>query len=269
MLSIRVGAVCLVAWACPGWGALAQTGPWIDPPAEAAAPPAASQPAERPQAIEPQADPAPPRVERAPDARPETPPVRQGAREPDAAPDASPVPPAMEEALQPERPAPNRAPAVAARPKPASPMESREKAARDLLLDYLAAWSAPNEEVLTAMPEFYAPTVSFHGKARSARSVLSEKQHFIQRWPSREYTPRVDTLGVVCSPGTDTCTVRSVFDFSAFDPRRDKRSRGVATLELVVRFERGDLPVIVSENSIVHGRGGDPTETGTLSNDTP
>lgn len=269
MLSTRIGAVCLIAWACLGSGAMAQTRPWVDPPAEAPAPPAARQPAETPPLVEPEAEPAPPTAERAPELAPETPPVRQGAREPARAPDPAPETPTTEEALRPERPAPDRTPAVAARPQPASPIEAREKAARDLLLDYLAAWSAPNEEVLAAMPEFYAPTVSFHGKARSARSVLSEKQQFIQRWPSREYTPRTDTMGVTCSPGADTCTVRSVFDFNAFDPRRDRRSRGVATLELVVRFERGDMPMIVSENSIVHGRGGDPTETGTLSNDTP
>jgi hypothetical protein len=148
-------------------------------------------------------------------------------------------------------------------------MGAREQAARDLLLEYLAAWSAPNEEALAAMPDFYAPTILFYGKSRSARSVMSEKQQFIQRWPSREYTARADTMGVACSPGGDTCTVRSVFDFSAFDPRRERRSRGVATLELTVRFDGSDTPVIVSENSIVHGRGGDPQETGSLLHDTP
>ena len=59
---------------------------------------------------------------------------------------------------------------------------------------------------------------------------------------------------MACGPGGETCTVRSVFDFTAADPGRGRRSQGVATLELVVSFAEDERPVITAENSLVHGR---------------
>jgi hypothetical protein len=88
----------------------------------------------------------------------------------------------------------------------------------------------------------------------SARALLEEKRRFVQRWPERRYRPRPETMGVACGPGGETCTVRSVFDFTAVHPVRGRRSQGVATLELVVSFRGEERPVITAENSLVHGR---------------
>jgi hypothetical protein len=131
----------------------------------------------------------------------------------------------------------------------------RKNAARDLLIDYLDLWSAPNPLTLAASTEFYAPSVIFHGRAMSARALLEEKRRFVQRWPERRYRARPETVGVACGPEGETCTVRSVFDFTAVDPDRGRRSQGVATLELVVAFGPDERPVIMAEDSLVHGRG--------------
>jgi hypothetical protein len=119
---------------------------------------------------------------------------------------------------------------------------------------YFDYWSSPNEQTLAATPEFYSSRVIFHGRSLSARELLEEKRRFVQRWPERRYRPRTDTMGVACGPGGRSCTVRSVFDFSATNPARGRKSQGIATIELVVSFE-GDRPVITAESSLVHGRG--------------
>jgi hypothetical protein len=121
-------------------------------------------------------------------------------------------------------------------------------------VEYLDAWSAPNPLTLASTSEFYAPNVIFHGRSMTSRELLEEKRRFVQRWPERRYRPREDTMGVACGSRADTCTVRSVFDFTATDPRRGRRSQGVATLELVVSFREDERPVITAESSLVHGR---------------
>jgi hypothetical protein len=107
---------------------------------------------------------------------------------------------------------------------------------------------------LAATPEFYAPRVIFHGRSMTTRELLDEKRRFVQRWPERRYSPRLDTMGVSCEPGGRSCTVRSVFDFAAANPARGRRSQGIATIELVVNFV-GERPYITAESSLVHGRG--------------
>jgi hypothetical protein len=135
-----------------------------------------------------------------------------------------------------------------------SEIAERANAAQELAVTYFDYWSSPNAQTLAATPEFYGPRVIFHGKSVTARELLEEKRRFVQRWPERRYRPRTDTMGIACEPGGRSCTVRSVFDFSASNPARGRRSQGIATIELVVSF-LGERPVITAESSLVHGRG--------------
>jgi hypothetical protein len=130
---------------------------------------------------------------------------------------------------------------------------SREQAAQTLAVKYLNLWSASNRQALQTTPEFYGSRVLFHGKRMSFGQLLAEKRRFAQRWPDRDYRYRPETLNVRCSPGTNTCRVRSAFDFEAVNSKRDERSRGVGTHELVVSFA-GERPVIISETSRVLSR---------------
>jgi hypothetical protein len=255
--------------------AVAQGRRWVDPPAEVGAPPAPPPGNTTPQ--DSQVAPSPPQATRP--AAPETTPGVRSAQ-PDRAtpPPASQPPIRSAEPPTPAAPPPAGQPAVrSAEPQPpATPaprqraerppgsedgarpgpelLAAREEAARDLVSDYLDLWSAPNPLTLAASTEFYAPHVIFHGRAMSARALLEEKRRFVQRWPERRYRPRRETMGVACGPGGETCTVRSVFDFTAVHPERGRRSQGVATLELVVSFREDERPVITAENSMVHGR---------------
>ena len=130
----------------------------------------------------------------------------------------------------------------------------REQAARDLAFAYLKLWSAPNRVALASASSFYGPTVRFHGRKRTLGSVLAEKRRFAERWPDRTYRYRPETTQVACEARGAQCIVWSMFDFSASDPRRRRRSRGIGEHELVVNLSSG-RPVIASENSRVLRRG--------------
>jgi hypothetical protein len=84
--------------------------------------------------------------------------------------------------------------------------------------------------------------------------VLAEKRRFAKRWPQRSYSYRFTTMQVACDAHVPHCTVRSLFDFTASDPRRGRRSLGTGEHELVVSFA-GTRPVFAVENSRVLRRG--------------
>lgn len=132
----------------------------------------------------------------------------------------------------------------------------RHQAARELAFAYLGLWSAPNRVALASASSFYGPTVIFHRQARTISSVLAEKRRFAERWPDRSYRYRPETTRVSCTSGGTQCMVRSIFDFSAANLRRGRRSLGIGEHELVVSFS-GNRPVIASEDSRVLRRGAD------------
>ncbi|HEY8564338.1 MAG TPA: hypothetical protein VIL65_02475 [Beijerinckiaceae bacterium] len=126
----------------------------------------------------------------------------------------------------------------------------REERARELAIEYLEFWSAPNGLALDTVPEFYASRVVFHGREVSARELTEEKRRFVRRWPERDYRHRRDSIDVRCEANGDLCTVRSVFDYDARNPSTGRASSGVAAFALDVAFD-GPRPVIVGETSRV------------------
>jgi hypothetical protein len=128
-----------------------------------------------------------------------------------------------------------------------------EGAARQVAIEYLDFWSAPNAVTIETTPGFYAHRVEFHGRERSARALFELKRRFVRRWPVRAYTPRLDTMRVNCRGG-EICRVRTTFAFMAISPDRGRRSQGVGNLELEISFARA-RPVIVAETSRVVQRG--------------
>jgi len=161
-------------------------------------------------------------------------------------------------------PAANRSPPAAAAAgdlATASVQKSPEHAARQLAVDYLDFWSAPNALTLETMPGFYAPRVNFHGREMSARALFDAKSRFVKRWPIRSYTPRSESTRIACEPQSRVCAVASLFDFIAIDPDRRRRSEGMATLELGISTA-GARPLIVSEHSRILRRGRMKREAG-------
>jgi hypothetical protein len=150
--------------------------------------------------------------------------------------------------------APTNTSSVATRPSPIrGRLSSQQQAAQDLAVNYLDLWSVSNHQAWQTIPEFYSARVLFHGKRMGFGKLLAEKRRFARRWPDRDYRYRPDTMNVRCSPNSNTCTVRSAFDFQAANSKLGRRARGVGAHELVVSFA-GGRPVIVSETSRVLSR---------------
>ena len=131
-----------------------------------------------------------------------------------------------------------------------------EKHARDLAVRYLQLWSAPKGAAPGLVRSLYAPAVRFHGEKRTLASVLAEKRRFAARWPHRTYRHRPETTQVACENPVPRCTVQSSFDFTATNPRQNRRAEGIGEHQLVVSFATG-RPMIEVEDSrvIIRGRG--------------
>jgi hypothetical protein len=261
------GGVLLLALLVGANAALAQTGrPWVDPPADSAPPPKPPEPGSQPSppvAAAPAVPSDPMRQDLSQKGLPqqEAPPPDPGAGL-----QAIPGKPALSPqapAVRPDRPSqkispaePER-PAVAARPRDVNEnmLAIRTEAAREFAVTYLHSWSAPNDLALDMTPDFYAPHVMFHGRSMSLQSLVREKRRFVERWPERHYRVQEETMRVVCEPDGTVCTVHSIFDFMAANPRRAKATQGTGALQLVLSFE-GERPIITAENSTVLGQNG-------------
>jgi hypothetical protein len=221
---------------------LAQSGrTWVDPPGDAATA------APKPPDVQGQAIPEAPKPPEQPSSaaqtvRPQTPPASEAAQAPRAAPPAE----AVEAAKPPEKPRETAQP----RRQDDNRMASRDDEARKFVTGYLSSWSAPNDEALEATADLYADRVLFHGRNMSLGRLMGEKRRFVRRWPERQYRAQPDSLKVTCDPQGQFCTVHTVFDFTAENPRRRRRTEGVAALQVIVSFAEGQ-PVIVAENSMV------------------
>jgi hypothetical protein len=252
---IRVAQVgLLLLWAPP---AFAQAAPaWVDPPnaspaieAARSSPMAHAPGAAAPTTQVPETDgPAVPWLEPEGARNPPHAPISTSSTEP-AEPPAEPT---TTHLAAPQTPASQR------RTELSKDLRSeRPYAARDFAFNYLNLWSARNPVALSSAANFYGPSVVFHGQKRSFASVFAEKRRFAERWPDRNYRYRPETTQVACEKGGTICTVWSIFDYSATDPRRQRRALGIGEHELVVSFA-DETPVIASETSRVLHRGPAP-----------
>ncbi len=134
--------------------------------------------------------------------------------------------------------------------------QRNETIARDFAVRYLRQWSSPKGAAPASTGPFYAPAITFHGQRRTLASVLAEKRRFAARWPHRTYRHRPETTQVACDNHALRCTVQSSFDFTALNPRQNRRAEGIGEHQLVVSFAKSE-PVIEAEDSrvIIRGHG--------------
>lgn len=253
-------AALLVLLIGSGGAAFAQSGRvWVDPPANLNVPAKPAEPQASPAAppVPPPAAPQAPQQQAAPTPQPAEPAVRSA--QPERVPPA-PQPPAQS-AETPRNPPPAAPPPLAPtvaepRREPENRLAASERTAKELAVRYLASWSEPNQEALTEAGDFYGDRVVFHGRTISVRRLVREKSRFARRWPERNYRPQENTMKVACEPTGIVCTVHTMFDFMAANPKRHKRTEGVGALQLVVSFA-SDQPIITAENSVVLNQGRD------------
>lgn len=113
-------------------------------------------------------------------------------------------------------------------PLPAKSGGVLEDRARQFALSIQRLWSAPNQEALAAMDDFYQEEVNYYGKQVTRAQVMKEKQAFAQKFPDRLYRAREPIL-VSCLD--NTCIVHGQVDFRAVDPIAKIVSTGVATFD--------------------------------------
>jgi hypothetical protein len=114
-----------------------------------------------------------------------------------------------------------------------------------------ALWSAPLDNAAAAFAQVYADQVVYYGLTRSKSDVLADKQHFIERWPRRQYTLRAADAAVRCDG--DACSVTSLVDWETWNAATAAHARGVARVEYAVAW--GALgPRITLEASVVVAR---------------
>jgi hypothetical protein len=125
---------------------------------------------------------------------------------------------ALEEAQTPIQAAPS------AQHAPAS--STPESEARFIVSAVIAAG---NSENIGSVGAYYDDTVNYYGKPTSRADVIGDKMKFAQRWPSRNYTIRPDSMTVKCEevrPVID-CSVTGLLDWQASNS--SKRSSGAAS----------------------------------------
>jgi ATP-dependent protease ClpP protease subunit len=129
--------------------------------------------------------------------------------------------------------------------EPIAPPKSREQMVKDFILHYHADWSAPGADA-SVLAKYYASVVEFYGKAIPIATLMAEKEKFSQRWPTRHYTVKPETLYVTCEP--TICAASGVVSWDVASPERNARSIGEANF--VLKVSMPDLH-IVSENGAV------------------
>ena len=139
------------------------------------------------------------------------------------------------------------APQVTAKPVPPLPAatNAREQAA-SVVSRYYSTWSAGDPQAMQFLRDTLGPTLEFYGGAKSREQVLSLKQAFLLRWPSRRYMVRPGTLTIGCDPDGTTCDAAGLVDWECRSEARDAHASGTAEFRLRVRISANG-PMIVGE----------------------
>ena len=78
---------------------------------------------------------------------------------------------------------------------------------------YLSFWSSDADINAGAVSRFYAPRVSYYGKAWTRPEVLADKRAFIRHWPVRSYREVPGSLKASCDAGRTRCHITAEMDW--------------------------------------------------------
>ncbi|MFS2324989.1 hypothetical protein U2P60_06155 [Brucella sp. H1_1004] len=178
-------------------------------------------------------------------------------------------------------------PSVATTPQPDQPTsvaettpqnDTREDRARAFLTSYYETWSQSNSQSMNFAESAYADFVTFYDKVQAKSFIVDEKRKFVERWPERAYSPKADTVKVIC---TDNCQIIGVVEWFArsfsgktssgdaefafgWDPRTNRivsESGKVITLDKNVFEPTRIISQWHTENQLCRGGSGDSPET--------
>jgi hypothetical protein len=123
-----------------------------------------------------------------------------------------------------------------------------------------AAMDATNTGNIDGTSNCYADTVTYYGKRMSRSDVIADNRKLWERWPTRNYAIRPDSLTASCyviyrERMWMNCNVKGVFDWEATNS--SKRSVGSASITYTLMGLSNTDPLdlrIVDENSTVMTR---------------
>ncbi len=118
---------------------------------------------------------------------------------------------------------------------------------------YLKIWSSSNVSPVAGVPYMYGRNVQFYGKHYTQADLKSEKRRAISKWPIRHYAHRPGSMRVHCSVVAETCSARSIIDFTVLNTRQRTRKSGSARFELQISFS-GPHPIIFYEGGSLNTR---------------
>ena len=85
--------------------------------------------------------------------------------------------------------------------------------------DYLAIWSRNDGVTAANVARFYAPRVTYYGKAFTRQQVLADKQVYIRRWPIRDYREVPGSFQATCDASRALCKVKVLMAWRRGDGR--------------------------------------------------
>jgi hypothetical protein len=138
-------------------------------------------------------------------------------------------------------------PATVSRGLTQSPLED---AAIAFMYQHAAAQSAADSVAVGRVRGHYDETVFYYGKHLTKAAVLQEYQAFVERWPTRTYRLRPESVQVQCFPNSQVCNVNANFSWVAVSAARGKRSQGESSWSLGLLRREGAF-VITSVNGAV------------------
>lgn len=121
-----------------------------------------------------------------------------------------------------------------------------EKAALDVVMRIFDMSSRDNSKTRAFLNQLYADKLSYYGNTLSKIAVLADKSRFLERWPTREYHPDLDSIETSCAG--KQCHVTGVVQWTTEAPARSAHASGRSMFTYIIDLS-GKKPLIIAENA--------------------
>jgi Caspase domain len=149
---------------------------------------------------------------------------------------------------------PPRPPPPASVPKAAPAAPSLDQLAIDFVNEDMKRSEGSAAEYLAHARRTTADQIDYYGQQTSRADVLKDKEKYVARWPIRSYRVRADTIRTSCETTASQCRINGLVDFNLSNPSNGKKTQGVSTFELGIRFEPDGGKLIYEQGKVLSAR---------------
>ena len=140
-------------------------------------------------------------------------------------------------------------------PAPEPPARRIDKVVSDFVVSFYENWSASNDKALRFLQTVYDDDVLYFGKHLPRTAVIDDQKHFTERWPTRSYRVRPDTLQIDCfEPSRPVpypfCEVGGQLDWRASNGTQV--STGAASFQFSIKVQNGHLIIWSQDSKVLH-----------------